>query len=81
MIIAAHRINTIKGLQELPSQYGVEIDVRAHGNRLILNHEPHEDGDELQEYLKKYQHRFIIFNIKEAGIEDEVKAPGCILSD
>lgn len=72
MIIVRHRINTIKGLKTVPTQYGVEIDVRANGKQLILHHAPHEAGDPLEEFLKNYRHRFIMFNIKTAGIEDEV---------
>lgn len=73
MIICAHRINTIEELNQLPTRYGVEIDVRASNGRLILHHDPHKEGDSLEEYLKNYNHKFIIFNIKEAGIEDEIK--------
>jgi len=73
IIICAHRINKIEDLKQLSTNYGVEIDVRAYGKRLILNHEPYDDGDDLEEYLKEYNHKFIIFNIKEAGIENEVK--------
>jgi hypothetical protein len=35
----AHRINTIKELKEIPKNYGVELDLRDFGNRLILQHE------------------------------------------
>ena len=72
MIIIMHRINTIEELKKVPCKYGVEVDIREYGNRLILNHEPHSGGDELKEYLKYFKHRFIILNIKEAGIEHEV---------
>lgn len=72
MQIICHRINTIKELKEIPEKYGVEIDIRAYGTNLILNHEPHQLGDELEEYLKNFNHSFIIFNVKEAGIEDEI---------
>ncbi|MFH0936554.1 MAG: hypothetical protein V1815_02655 [Candidatus Woesearchaeota archaeon] len=72
MIIIIHRINKIDELKKIPFKYGVEIDIRANGNRLILNHEPHQDGDDLEEYLKYYKHSFIIFNIKETGIEQDV---------
>lgn len=73
LIICAHRINKISDLVKLSTEYGVEIDVRADRGNLILNHEPHESGDSLEEYLKVFNHKFIIFNIKEAGIENEVK--------
>lgn len=74
MIIALHRINTIRELREVPKTYGVEVDVRGYGEKIILNHEPLEPGDELGAYLAEYHHRFIIFNVKEAGIEAEIHA-------
>lgn len=74
MLIIAHRINRIEQLKTIPEEYGVEIDVRGYGNNLVLNHEPLQEGDSLEEYLKQYNHAFIIFNIKEAGIEDRVVA-------
>ena len=72
MKIILHRVNTIEGVRGLDPKYGVEIDIRAKGDRLILNHEPHQDGDDFEEYLKVCGDRFVVFNIKEAGIEDEV---------
>lgn len=71
MIIIAHRVNTIVELVTVPPQYGVEIDIR-HDNRtgrLYLNHDP-ERGDDLEEYLKHFKHLFLIFNVKECGVED-----------
>lgn len=72
MIIVIHRVNTISALQKIPAQYGVEIDLRADGGRIILNHEPFEGGDDFEEYLKSYHHRLMVLNIKEAGIEQAV---------
>ncbi len=75
MLIIRHRTNTIDKLKETPEEYGVEIDVRAFGKKLFLTHEPvdeFKDYDNLGDYLKEFNHAFIIFNIKEAGIEDEV---------
>jgi len=70
--IIIHRVNSLSHLKATPLCYGVEIDVRADGNRIILNHEPFRGGENLEEYLRNYKHSFIIFNIKEAGIEDKV---------
>ncbi len=70
MTIIIHRVNTIEKLKTIPSDFGVEIDVR-HDNktgRLYLNHDPGEGAD-LEEYLKNFHHAFTIFNIKETGIE------------
>ena len=76
MQIIIHRINTIKGLNDIPSQYGVEIDVRGYGSKLLLSHDPIENDpsryDELEKYLSFYQNSFIIFNMKEAGYEQRV---------
>lgn len=74
-IIVAHRTNTIEGLEKVPQNYGVEIDIRHNPEtgRLYLNHDPAEAGREyadLEEYLKNFRHAFIILNIKEAGIEE-----------
>lgn len=72
MLKIIHRVNSIAKLRQVPQQYGVEVDVRGFGSRLVLNHEPLQDGEDFEEYLKEFNHAFIIFDIKEAGIEDEV---------
>ena len=72
MLIIIHRVNTIEKLKTIPSEFGVEIDIRAQGDKLILNHEPYENGDDLEEYLEHFKHAFVIFNIKEAGVEKRV---------
>lgn len=70
--IVYHRINTTRQLKTVPERFGVEIDVRAYGNKLVLHHEAMQPGEELEEYLKHYHHRFLMFNIKESGIEQQV---------
>lgn len=75
MQIIIHRINKTKQLMKIPHEYGVEIDVRGYGDKMLLNHEPIDDPkkyDDLEEYLKNFQHAFIIFNLKEAGYEQWV---------
>ena len=76
MIIILHRVNKIEELKKVDPKYGVEIDIR-HDNkngRLYLNHDPGE-GDDFEEYIKicsEKKIKFVIFNIKEAGIENQV---------
>ena len=70
--IIAHRINTVRGLKAIPDTYGAEIDIRAHGSELVLNHEPFQSGDCLEDYLNEYKHGTLVLNIKEAGIEKHV---------
>jgi len=72
MKMVAHRINSIAELGKVPREFGAEIDIRAEGSRLILNHEPLPQGELLVDYLNEYRHGLLVLNIKEAGIEDEV---------
>lgn len=72
MQIIAHRINTIKELNHIPTAYGIEIDIRADGSYLILNHEPFHGGERFVDYLESYSHQLLVLNIKESGIETEV---------
>jgi hypothetical protein len=79
MQIYIHRINTIEKLSNIPTKYGVEIDIRGFGNQLLLNHDPLKDDDvydTLEDYLAHYQQigikGGIIFNTKEAGYEKEI---------
>ena len=68
-LIICHRKNTIKQLIDTPTEYGVEIDVRSYNNRIILNHDPMKSGEFLDNWLRKYNHKFLIINIKEEGLE------------
>ena len=42
----AHRVNTLIELKKIPKEYGVELDLRDYGERLILQHDPFKDGDD-----------------------------------
>ncbi|TRX13406.1 PI-PLC domain-containing protein [Flavobacterium gawalongense] len=72
MEFIAHRINTVEELKNVPNVYGVEIDLRDFGNRLILQHDPFKDGEDFEEYLKHYNHGTMILNIKSERIEYKV---------
>lgn len=75
MIYIMHRINTIRELDKIPVEFGVEIDIRGFGRKILLSHDPIDESkkyDELENYLKYYNHSFIIFNMKEAGYEQRV---------
>ena len=68
----AHRINTIKQLKLLDNKYGIEIDIRDDGKDLIIVHDPFKKGIKLEKFLKSYNHKIIIANIKSERIEDRV---------
>jgi hypothetical protein len=68
----AHRINTVEELNKLPTELGVELDLRDSGNRLILQHDPFTDGEDFEVYLENYRHGTMILNIKSERIEHKV---------
>jgi hypothetical protein len=72
MILVAHRVNSSAELEKVPFDQGVEVDLRDHGRRIILQHDPHEDGEDFEIFLRRYKHRLIILNIKSEGIELDV---------
>lgn len=72
MLYISHRINTSAQLRDVPTQYGVELDLRDHGDRLVLQHDPFKDGESFEDYLRGYQHGLMILNIKSEAIESRV---------
>ncbi len=72
MIQIAHRINTIKQLKKLSPNYGIEIDIRDNGKDLIVVHDPFRKGLILDDFLKYFNHKLIIANVKSERIEDEI---------
>jgi hypothetical protein len=54
------------------NEYGIEIDLRDHGDRLILQHDPFMDGEDADTLFEKYQHKTLILNVKSERIEARV---------
>ena len=73
MIKILHRVNTLDKLINIKKSYGVEVDIHAYGEKLIVHHDAFENGPLLSEWLSVCGNRFIIFNIKEEGIEVRVR--------
>ena len=69
MLKIAHRINTIEQLKSTPTNLGIELDLRSKGDDIIIHHDPFQDGENFEDYLKYYKHKFIILNTKEEGLE------------
>ena len=69
MIIIKHRINTIEELKSIEKKFGVEIDIRTLGADLIVQHEPFIPGVKLTDWLRHFEHEFLIINLKEDGLE------------
>lgn len=73
MEFIAHRVNTIKELQKLSPQYGVELDLRDdYEGRIYIAHHPYVRGEYFEDYLKEYRHGTMILNIKSERIEEQV---------
>jgi hypothetical protein len=72
MLYIAHRINTARQLADVPPEYGVEIDLRDRGERLILQHDPFGDGEDFGDWLRHYNHRLLILNVKSERVEHRV---------
>ena len=70
MIKIQHRVNSLKKLKNIDHNFGVEVDVRSIKKKLILNHEPFQKATSLDTFLKKFNHKFLILNVKEEGIEN-----------
>ena len=64
-----HRINKIQELRSLPTEYGVEVDIRSSANELICAHDPFCGGEVFLGWVKAYNHSLLVLNIKEEGIE------------
>jgi hypothetical protein len=74
VIRVAHRINTLEALRQTPTDLGVEIDIRSAGGRLHLHHDPFVPGEDFERWLSEYDHRLLILNVKEDGLEDQLLA-------
>ena len=72
MLKIIHRVNTIEKLKKVPNHFGVEIDIHGWNKQLTIHHDALQKGEDLDKWLDEYKHKFIIFNIKEEGIEEEV---------
>ena len=72
MIEIIHRVNHNDQLNKIPNKYGVEIDIRSNNNKLVLGHDIHEENEDFSKYINSYQHKFLVANIKESGIEEQV---------
>ncbi len=72
MEIIAHRRNTIGELNETDISYGVEVDIRSFGDRLIIHHDPYVGGESFEQWIEHYRHGTLILNVKEEGLESRL---------
>ena len=70
MEYVCHRVNTRNELETIPEDYGVELDIRDNlAGKIYIQHNPFEEGDDFEEYLKIYHHGIMIINVKSERVE------------
>lgn len=68
-MLISHRRNTLAELLATPVKYGVEVDIRSFGKRLVIHHDPFVEGEDFVAWLDHYRHGTLILNVKEEGLE------------
>jgi hypothetical protein len=69
MRIIVHRRNTLAELMAVPARYGIEVDIRSRGDRLVIHHDPFVEGEDFAAWIAAYRHGTLILNVKEDGLE------------
>jgi len=72
MQIISHRVNTISLLKKTPKSFGIEVDIRSNGDKLIIHHDPFVKGEQFEEWIKCFNHKTLILNVKEEGLEEKL---------
>jgi hypothetical protein len=72
MLTILHRRNALSDLAATPREFGVEVDIHAYGSNLTIHHDALTQGEDFESWLDTYDHAFVIFNIKEEGVEQAV---------
>lgn len=67
-----HRINCSEELSKINKEFGVEIDLRSDYKSIYLSHDPFTKGESFSSWIKYFNHKILILNIKEEGIENEI---------
>ena len=72
MIIIKHRVNTVKDLKKTDKNFGAEIDLRSDQSGVYLHHDPFKKGELFNKWAKSFQHKMLVLNVKEEGLEDKI---------
>lgn len=72
-LFISHRINSIEELKNTNTEFGIELDLRdSPDGKIRIVHDEFKDGEDIREYLKYFNHKFIIFNVKSERLEFEL---------
>jgi hypothetical protein len=72
VIPIVHRVNSIEKLNSTPKELGVEVDIHAFKNELVITHDAYLDGENFEHWVKNFDHKLAVLNVKEEGIEFDV---------
>tara|TARA_R110001583_G_scaffold149372_1_gene301451 strand:+ start:10856 stop:11461 length:606 start_codon:yes stop_codon:yes gene_type:complete len=72
MELIRHRRNAVAELIATPNEYGVEVDIRSFGDRLIIHHDAFVSGECFETWVSNYRHGTLILNVKEEGLEERI---------
>lgn len=72
MIIIKHRVNQSKHLNNLHKSFGVEIDLRSNKRDIYLHHDPFKTGEIFNNWIKNFNHKILVLNVKEEGLENRI---------
>ena len=70
MIIIKHRVNTSKELKKLTK---ILCRNRPRSNKTIyLHHDPFKKGELFSNWVKNFNHKLVVLNVKEEGLEKKI---------
>ena len=72
MIIIKHRVNTLKEIKNTSKEYGVEVDLRSNLDSIYLHHDPFKKGIKFKKWIKYFNHKLLVLNVKEEGLEKKI---------
>jgi hypothetical protein len=68
----AHSVRSAAEVKQLPSWFGVHLEIRDRGSRLIVQPEPFQDGEDLESLLQQFDHSLLVVQVKSEGIAPHV---------
>lgn len=72
MLKIKHRVNSVSEMLLTDPSLGIEVDLRANNSEIYLSHDPFVPGELFKDLLSEFNHQFIILNVKEDGLEENV---------
>lgn len=73
MLIIKHRVNWSVELNQIDPRFGIEVDVRTYGDKIVVSHDPfNKEAEEFKHWINHFKHKILVINVKEEGIEKNI---------